>query len=136
MKEHHLEEYIKIIGAVPNTEVKKYLNFADVFLSTYDLSNVGNPLLEAIRCNKIIFTLNNGSTAEWVKHEENGFIYDIDEKLHQRIAEDIIRIADDEALRQNIINGVQKLEQDKLWTWKERMDAEVNAVEELLDNEN
>jgi len=136
VKDHNLEEYIKIIGAVPNTEVKKYLNFADVFLSTYDLSNVGNPLLEAIRCNKIIFTLNNGSTAEWVKHEENGFIYDIDEKLHQRIAEDIIRIADDEALRQNIINGVQKLEQDKLWTWKERMDAEVNAVEELLDNEN
>lgn len=136
LAENELSDFVKIIGAIPNTEVKKYLNFADVFLSTYDLSNVGNPLLEAIRCHKIIFTLNNGSTSDWIVNGENGFIYDVDENLHFKIAEDIIRLSNDKELKEKIIGKVRALEKDRLWTWKERLDAEVKAVEDLFENEN
>ncbi|MCK9392908.1 MAG: glycosyltransferase, partial [Syntrophales bacterium] len=64
--------HIVFVGAVDNRCVKNYLEISDIFLSTYRISNVGNPLLEAIRANKIIFTLNNGDTSAWIKHRENG----------------------------------------------------------------
>jgi glycosyltransferase involved in cell wall biosynthesis len=125
-------EQVYFTGAIPHSEVKKYLNVADCFISAYDLSNVGNPLLEAIRAEKIIFTLNNGDTSSWIKHEVNGFIYDIDSELTDNMAKDMNRIIDDTNLQEKIKENIQATIKHKLWTWKERMDAEVNEVEKLL----
>ena len=135
VKVEGLEENVVFTGAVPHEEVKKYLNVADVFISTYDLSNVGNPLLEAIRANKIIFTLNNGATGEWIRHRENGFIYNVDEHLIENMATDLVALMQDESLKTRIRRNVEKTEKEKLWTWQERMDAEVKAVEELFKHE-
>ena len=45
----------------------------------YESSNVGNPLLESIRLNKLILTLDNGGTSEWISHKVTGFIYPVDD---------------------------------------------------------
>ncbi len=132
-KENDLINNIHFTGAIPNNEVKQYLNIADVFLSTYDTSNVGNPLLEAIRCNKVIFTLNNGDTGSWIQHKQNGFIYDIDENLYKNMAHDISDLITDDQLREKIIKNIAVTEEEKLWTWQERMNAEVAEVENLFE---
>ena len=131
-KENNLINHIHFTGAVPNIEVKQFLNCADAFLSTYDTSNVGNPLLEAIRCNKIIFTLNNGDTKYWIQHKKNGFIYDINENLYKNMAYDFSLLISDTNLREKIIKNIATTEKEKLWTWKERMKAEISEVERLL----
>ena len=132
VKKENIAGNVVFVGAVPNSDVKKYLNYADVFFSTYDLSNVGNPLLEAIRANKIIFTLNNGDTSSWIKHKVNGFIYDIDENLPEKMATDLLELINNEQLRERILINIKKTEKEKLWTWQERMEAEVKEVEALL----
>jgi glycosyltransferase involved in cell wall biosynthesis len=134
VKELKLENNVIFTGAIPNKEVKKYLNLADFYISTYDLSNVGNPLLEAIRANKIIFTLNNGDTNKWIKHRKNGFIYDIDDKLYENMASDMVEVMLNENLRQNILQNIEKTEKEKLWTWEERLNAEIKEVESLFKN--
>ena len=53
-------DYVRFEGAVPHHEIPKYYAAADIFLSFYDWSNVGNPLLEAMMSGKCIVTLNNG----------------------------------------------------------------------------
>jgi glycosyltransferase involved in cell wall biosynthesis len=135
VKELKIKDYVVFCGGIPNSEIKKYLNLADAFVSTYDLSNLGNPLLEAIRANKIIFTLNNGTTAEWIQHEKNGFIYDIDKHLIDRMAKDMDALINDEDLQEKIIKGIKLLEKEKLWTWQQRFDAEVKEVESLVKND-
>jgi glycosyltransferase involved in cell wall biosynthesis len=132
VKELKLEDKIIFIGAIPNNKVKQYLNIADYFFSLYDLSNVGNPLLEAIRANKIIFTLNNGDTARWIQHKENGFIYDINENLYENMARDIYEVIQNQELQNKILENIKITEKEKLWTWDERMNAEVKEVERLL----
>jgi glycosyltransferase involved in cell wall biosynthesis len=132
VKQEGLEDYIIFEGAVKNSEVKKYLNLANFFFSTYDLSNVGNPLLEAIRAHKIIFTLNNGTTSNWIQHKQNGFIYNIDDQLIKNMCSDLIEICQSEELQNIILNGVKETEQKKLWSWQERFDAEVETVENLF----
>ncbi|HHD80491.1 MAG TPA: glycosyltransferase [Campylobacterales bacterium] len=132
VKELKIEDKIIFVGAIDNKDVKKYLSIADYFLSLYDLSNVGNPLLEAIRANKIIFTLHNGDTSRWIQHKKNGFIYEINNDLYKSMASDIDKVIADNELATKIIQNIKKTEIEKLWTWEERMSFEVQEVEKLL----
>ena len=133
-KELSLENNVIFTGAIPNKEVKKYLNLADFFISTYDSSNVGNPLLEAIRANKIIFTLNNGDTNKWIKHRKNGFIYDINENLYENMAKDMKEVMMNPNLKREILENIKKTEKELLWTWGERLKAEIEGVGALLED--
>ena len=129
---HKLTDQIHFTGAISHAEVGNYLNLADVFFSFYDLSNVGNPLLEAIRSQKIIMTLANGDTSKWITHLENGFIYNPHSDFKNEVAEDLDKLINDQHLKDTVKIGVKKLSEEKLWTWSERMDEEVNEVTALL----
>ncbi|MCE5286395.1 MAG: glycosyltransferase [Pelosinus sp.] len=132
IKSLNMDLQIKLIGAINNLEVKNYLNIADFFISTYNGSNVGNPLLEAIRAHKIIFTLNNGDTGEWIEHKKNGFIYNITDDLNKRMAQDMYEIIINKCLREKILFNIKQTEFEKLWTWQQRLSAEVCEVERLI----
>jgi glycosyltransferase involved in cell wall biosynthesis len=127
-----VEKYVNFVGAVNNEEVYNYFHIADIFLSTYDLSNLGNPLLEAIRAHKIIFTLNNGDTGKIIRHGENGFIYDINDNLINKLSEGIFNLINDKGLQNLIKKNISLTEQKMLWTWSERLSAEVMAIDRLL----
>ncbi|MFH1215335.1 MAG: glycosyltransferase [Pseudomonadota bacterium] len=131
-KDLGLSKQVLFLGAVPNSEVRNYLEVADYFISTYDSSNVGNPLLEALGANKIIFTLNNGDTNRWIQHGVNGFIYDVDDNFFGSMARDMYAVMRDTVLRTTISRGAKETAATKLWSWQERLDAEINAVGNLF----
>jgi glycosyltransferase involved in cell wall biosynthesis len=127
-----LAGHVVFTGAVEHSKLKAYYERADVFCSFYDLSNVGNPLLEAIRHHKVIFTLRNGDTHHWIRHGESGFLFEPDDDLlPARVAAAFWELIDHHELRARIIAGVCDVERRKLWSWSERMDAEVDAIEAL-----
>jgi glycosyltransferase involved in cell wall biosynthesis len=132
VSQYGITDNVIFIGAISHCEVQSYYSIADLFISTYDFSNVGNPLLEAIRAHKIIFTLNNGDTSHWIKHFENGFIYDISNDLVENISSDVVKLLKDPALEEKIIKKVIQLEKSKVWTWDERLEAEVRETEKLI----
>lgn len=130
-KDKNLENEIIFTGAIPHKRVKEYLNIADIFISLYDGSNVGNPLLEAIRTHKIIFTLNNGDTSSWIKHKENGFIFDENDELIANISKELENLISEKYSQKDIIDSIKETEKNKLWTWEERMKEEVLVVGKL-----
>jgi len=131
VKSNKLEDVIVFTGAIYHQKVKDYLNVADIFISLYDGSNVGNPLLEAIRTHKIIFTLNNGDTSSWIKHKKNGFIFEENEDLLENISTEINSIIIGKYSKKAIIAEIVKTEKEKLWTWEERLNKEVEVVDSL-----
>ena len=52
-----LEKHVIFTGRISHELVYDYLQRADVFLSLYSASNLGNPLFEAMRCGKAIITV-------------------------------------------------------------------------------
>jgi len=120
-------------GNIDNSEVPKYLVMADVFLSLYDLSNVGNPLLEALRYGKCIVTLNNGATSEVIRNGDNGILLDLSDDLIKRIAAAVVRVLKDSALRSRLEQGASSYADSELWTWEDRMEAEVREVSALVE---
>jgi glycosyltransferase involved in cell wall biosynthesis len=133
-----LNDYVEFLGPIKHEYIPYHFALSDIFLSMYTSTNVGNPLLEAIRHNKVIVTLNNGDTGEWITHNHSGLIYDVDDDRdlgsqdYKTIAEELIRVLNDRGLRDKITNGVKEVEKNKLWTWDERLNTEVARVESLL----
>lgn len=133
-----LGKYITFTGAVNHTYVKLYLYLSDFFISMYNSTNVGNPLLESIRLNKLIVTLNNGDTGSWVQHKINGLIYpvnddkDLGQSDYSLIASDIYKLIISPKEKGRLIEGIRKTEKDKLWTWEERFKAEIEKVKNLI----
>ena len=133
VKRYKLDKYIDFTGPVEHQRVKDYFGAADIFFSMYDLSNVGNPLLEAIRSHKIIFTLDNGDTSKWIEHGKTGFIYSPDNELAVKAAEDVFELVNNKNCRKIITKNVKDLDCERLWTWNERFKAETDLVFDLAN---
>jgi len=125
-----VQNHVRFEGAVPHSEVPKYLAAADIFLSFYDWSNVGNPLLEAMMAGRCIVTLNNGDTGRFVKDGYNGVLLQYNDlpKLPDVIKELLV----DKQRRNYLAANARKFAEERFWSWDERMDAEIQAVEALL----
>jgi glycosyltransferase involved in cell wall biosynthesis len=131
-KELNLTSNVIFVGSIPQAEVRNYLDLADVFLSLYDLSNVGNPLLEAMSCGKSIITLNVGDTGTLIKNEVNGILLDINHL--DMIPKYIHKILDDKKYSESLGNNAKQYAEENFWSWNERMKAEVDIVNELNKN--
>jgi glycosyltransferase involved in cell wall biosynthesis len=125
-----VKEHVRFEGAVPHREIPQYLAAADIFLSLYDWSNVGNPLLEAMMAGKCIVTLNNGDTGKFIKDEHNGILLEYGEL--PKLSEVIKDLLADEERRKRLGANARKFAEEHFWSWEERMEAEVRAVEALL----
>ena len=126
-----VKEHVRFEGAIPHSEIPKYMAAADIFLSFYDGSNVGNPLLEAMMSGKCIVTLNNGDTGRFIKDGENGILLE-----HEDLPE-LPRVLNallaDEDLRRRLGDNAKKFAQEHFWSWEERLNAEIKEVERLLN---
>lgn len=122
-----LSDNIRFEGAVKNSEVNKYMQVADIFLSFYDLSNVGNPLLEALCLGKPIITYNVGDTNKIID-EKNGVL--LDDVSPENISNNIENINNKETLNMYSENAYEYAKEN-LYSWKKRMEIEIETVNKL-----
>ncbi len=127
-----VEDICLFVGPTSHSDVLVELFNSDVFISTYDSSNVGNPLLEAIRANKLIVTLNNGDTGSWINHLQNGLMYEPESDFVNDAACDLDKVFNDDALHHTLLTNLRKTEKERLWTWDERLKKEIDVVNSLF----
>jgi glycosyltransferase involved in cell wall biosynthesis len=131
-QEMGLQELVTFIGAVPQHEVQRYLWAADVFLSVNELSNVGNPLLEAMVAGRCVLTLDEGDTRDLIRDGETGVL--LQNGAPEAIARALAGLARDADTRRRLGATARRVAERSFWSWDQRMDAEVDAVEELMTN--
>lgn len=120
---------VRFEGAVPQEAVAGYMRAADVFLAVADLSNVGNPLLEAMACGMAVVTVDAGDTRDLVRDGETGRLLPAGDPAV--IAAAVAELAADPALRSRLAAGARAYAETHFWTWEARMEAEVREVERL-----
>jgi glycosyltransferase involved in cell wall biosynthesis len=126
-------KYIKFLGALQYQKLKKYYNLADVFISLYDISNVGNPLLEAMSCGKCIITLDVGGTNKFIFNNQNGILLKTNDL--NKLPKIIIMLLKDNNLRKSLGKAAKNFADKNFWTWKERIDTELSEVNKLIKND-
>jgi glycosyltransferase involved in cell wall biosynthesis len=126
-----LDERVTFVGAVPQPEVAGYLHAADVFMSVNELSNVGNPLLEAMVAGRCILTLDEGDTRDLIRDGETGVLLPAagDPGV---IASALAQLAADPERRNRLGAAARNLAQRAFWSWDQRLDAEVETVQALV----
>jgi glycosyltransferase involved in cell wall biosynthesis len=121
---------VTFVGAVPQNEVQRYLWAADVFLSVNELSNVGNPLLEAMVAGRCVLTLDEGDTRDLIHDGETGVLLQSGEP--EAIANALAGLARDPDQRRRLGTAARRMAERAFWSWEQRMDAEIDAVEQLV----
>lgn len=132
-----VRDAVRFEGAVRQEDVAKYMWAADLFLALADLSNVGNPLLEAMATGMCVLTVDAGDTRELVRDGETGGLLDspqrsgVAEPFERRLADAIVALAGDAALRQRLGAGARRFAETHFWTWEQRLAAEIAEVERI-----
>lgn len=129
--------HVRFAGAVPQADVMRYMHASDVFLAVADLSNVGNPLLEAMACGMCIVAVDAGDTRDLIADNATGRLVDnsnrsgIARPLEERLADLLAQLAGDAPQRARLGEAAGAYAREHFWTWDQRMAAEVEAVTAL-----
>lgn len=132
-----VRDAVRFEGAVRQEDVARYMWAADLFLALADLSNVGNPLLEAMATGMCVLTVDAGDTRALVRDGETGRLLDspqrsgVAEPFERRLADAIVALAGDAALRERLGAGARRFAETHFWTWEQRLAAEIAEVERI-----
>lgn len=120
-----ISENIYFTGAVKHEDVYKFMACADVFLSFFDMSNVGNPLLEAMTIGKCIVTYDVGDTKKLI-NGSNGVLLTA-QTLH-RLGDVMLELSQNPQKRESLGKKAKEYAMANFMTWEKRMDIEYEAV--------
>src|SRR5439155_16371903 len=123
----------RFAGAVPQRAVAGYMHASDVFLAVADLSNVGNPLLEAMACGMCVVAVDAGDTRKLIVDNVTGRLVDSSQRsgfvkpLEERLADLLVALAADAAGRTRLGAAASAYAREHFRTWAQRMAEEVGA---------
>lgn len=119
-------------GAQEGDIVKEYMLASDIFVSMYDLSNLGNPILEAMSAGLAVITLDVGNTSDIYDGTNMLMIRQKDETdIIDNLYKYILELADDHSLREILQIKAQKYAKKNILSWQERINYELDIIKEL-----
>lgn len=123
-------EYVTLLGSIPHARVRELHNAADLFLTVQDLTNLGNQIMEAMHSRTCVIAFDVGGTQCVMKNNETGLLLSEEElpQLGDRIAD----LLEDTSRREQLADGALRFAQDNIWFWDERLQAEIDLVQDLV----
>lgn len=86
-KKLNVDDCIVFLDDVDSHLSQEYIKKSNAVIMSNDMSNLGNPVLEAIYFDKFVISLNDGSLNGFVENNINGRLIDIDDTMDYKIAE-------------------------------------------------
>lgn len=123
---------VEFLGRVEHERIPMLLAASDLFVSLYDLSNVGNPLLEALAAGKCILTLDIGGTSDVITDGSNGRLIHFSDLPH--LPEIVCELIENPELRRRLEHNAKRYAMEHLETWTTRIQKEVAFAESLCQS--
>lgn len=109
-----------------------YIQFADAVIMTNEMSNLGNPLLEAIYYGTPVISLDDGSLDGFLQNGVDSLLIRIDDKMDQQMANEIHRLSQDSEYYNMLKANLEK--NTKVFTLKKQQDKEFKNIEKQLQS--
>ena len=130
VRQKGLHDSVTFLGIQNKSQIYSLLKDTKYFLSSYELSNLGNPLFEAMACGAVVVTLNNGATSEMVIDGVTGIISDESEYVSNVIR--LIDCENDPEVVMMMRDAAKNHLVASLESWDQRMEREYNVLELFL----
>lgn len=131
-KELGIQDCVIFTGAIPHDDVYNYMYSCDIFLSLYDRTNVGNPLLESLTLGCCDVVLDGGDTRHFVENGVNARLVSMSEI--DKLSEIVGELLENAEERKRLGCNAKKWATENLYSWETRMNMEYQEVEKLLQN--
>lgn len=130
VNEYRINEKVSFLGAIPHEQVYSVMQEADFFISFYDISNLGNPLFEAMYMGLPIITLNTGDTTSIAKNGNNAIVLEVNDlyKNEYKVEEYL----NDYLKSIQIGKNGRMYAMENFYSWEERMNMEIKCVKENI----
>ncbi len=131
-KELGVADHVRFLGFVPHGKIQELHNAADLFLTVQDLTNLGNQIMEALHSGTCVVAYNIGGTSQVMCDDVTGKL--IEEKDLPRLGEIIVELLCDDQKRHALAYGALEFAKKHIWTWDQRIDAELEEVRCLVND--
>ena len=121
---------VTFAGGVPRERNLRLMAVADAFCATYEYSNVGNALQEAMSCGAPVVVTDSGRTRDLVRHGRNGLVVAGDDGAG--LGDAIVRLLGDGELRRQLGEAARADAAAELPTKEARAALEVALTGELI----
>jgi glycosyltransferase involved in cell wall biosynthesis len=128
IERYQLHDQVKLVEALPKSYLNLLFKKALSTFSLYNLSNLGNILIEAAISGAIIITRNDGTTDFLIKHNITGFTIESPEDA----VDAIISLLTVPGKKETLSGSIQVLADSIFETWEERADKEISLIERSI----
>ena len=129
VRKHSLDDYVFFAGLIPNEELPKYYNAADVYVSTSLSDGTSLSLLEAMACGLPTVVTDVPANLEWIVDGENGFV--VPRRDSKILAEKLVQLLQDETRQKAFRNKNIKIAKERA-DWDKNFEKLVGVYETLL----
>ncbi len=130
-KKLDVDDNILFITNLNQTECNYLLRKSSVLLMTNDMSNLGNPVLEAVYYSKPIISLNDGSLSSILEDGVDSILLNLDDSFDLNLAESIKRLVLDKQFYLKLENNI--LMNNKVYSLNIQRTKEFNHIKKILD---
>ncbi len=122
-------ENVRFLGNLPWEECIKTMFISDCITCFYEVSNVGNVLIEALTIGRCVLARDTGDTKKIIKNWENGILFCKDEnKLIKNFIFAVDILYNNPNLLKKIEEGAKVYSQMYFFTWEERIKKEYEWI--------
>lgn len=132
IKEKKLENFVFNLGVVEKETLMHYMHGSTAVLSTYQVSNLGNVVLETLATGSIVVAINDGSLDGIIENGENGILF----KTTKEAANNIAKIIENCGYRNSLREKARKSAASKLMSWEKRTNLEIDYIENSTRQQN
>jgi len=127
-----VEGHVHFMGGVDRNECARFFWACDVLISTQDLTNVSNAVLEAMAIGKPVVVVDTGDTVDLVQDGVTGYVLGPDDI--GGVAAALVRLARDAKLRADMGASAQRYADEHFDTWERRIRRETDLAGAILQS--
>ena len=131
VSQNNIRRYVFFAGNVPNDDLPKYYNAADIYVSTSLSDGTSLSLLEAMACGLPTVVTDVPANMEWVVDGENGFV--VPRKDSKVLAQKLIQLLQDEMMQREFGYRNEEIAKERA-DWNKNFEKLVDMYELIERN--